>query len=188
METGHQQSQLIAEELEGRGVGERGRILADISNAIVRIHKQFYGKGPTKARSHLNHDLLVVVLDGGYTRGEETLRAHGHDEQIVRTRLAMHGSVKAEFRAAIEQLVLRPVRSVMSASDPANDLQVEIFVLQPLGAGADDVETAPETRSDLADRAVRARQLNEQVLAEHRALRAEHHQTRLARHTPSDSA
>jgi uncharacterized protein YbcI len=182
METSHQQSQLIPEDAEARPVGERGRMLADVSNAIVRIHKQFYGKGPTKARAHLLHDLLVVVLDGGYTRGEETLRAHGHDAEIVRTRLAMHASVKTEFRTAIEQIVLRPVRSVMSASDPANDLQAEIFVLAPLGA--EELEAAPEQpEADLAERALRARQLNEEVLAEHRALRAEQHQARLATHT-----
>ena len=106
MATGRQ-PQLISEDLDQRFTGEHGRMLADVSNAIVRLHKQFYGKGPTKARSHLVHDLLVVVLNGGYTRGEETLRSSGHEEQVIRTRLAMHDSVEDEFRAAVEQIVLR---------------------------------------------------------------------------------
>ena len=185
MATGRQ-PQLISEDLDQRFTGEHGRMLADVSNAIVRLHKQFYGKGPTKARSHLVHDLLVVVLNGGYTRGEETLRSSGHEEQVIRTRLAMHDSVEDEFRAAVEQIVLRPVRSLMSATDPANDLQVEIFVLEP--RGAEELEAAPEASPiDLAERTLRARQLNEQVLAEHRALRAEQQQARRARHQPSDS-
>ena len=87
--------------------------------------------------------------------------------------------------AAVEQVVLRPVRSVMSAGDPAKDLQVEIFVLGP--RVAEEIEaTLDEPPIDLAERAVRARHLNEQVLAEHRALRAEEQQARLARHRPSD--
>jgi len=57
---------------------ERGQVLLDLSNAVVRIHKQYYGKGPTKARSHLTHDLLTVILEGGYTRSEQTLLEHGH--------------------------------------------------------------------------------------------------------------
>src|SRR5256885_7702167 len=80
-EINHEEQQLTAPD---RGASERGRMLADLSNAIVRIHKQFYGKGPTKARAHLMHDVLVVVLDGGYTRGEQTLLERGHEQEIGR--------------------------------------------------------------------------------------------------------
>ena len=56
----------------------RGRLLLELSNAVVRIHKEYYGKGPTKARSHLSQDMLVVVvLEGGYTHAEQTLLARG---------------------------------------------------------------------------------------------------------------
>jgi uncharacterized protein YbcI len=113
---------------------ERGQVLADISNAIVRIHKRFYGKGPVKARAHLSHDLLTVILEGGYTRGEQTLRDHGLAQEVVRSRLAMQSSIESEFRAAIESILYRSVRSFMSANDPSNSLQAEIFVLEPRGA------------------------------------------------------
>lgn len=113
---------------------ERGQMLADVSNAIVRIHKQFYGKGPVKARAHLSHDVLTVVLEGGFTRGEQTLQDRGHAQEVVRSRLAMQQSIEDEFRAAIETILYRSVRSFMSANDPSNDLQAEVFVLQPAGA------------------------------------------------------
>src|SRR3954447_323880 len=83
----------------------KGSVLVDLSNAVVGIHKQFYGKGPTKARSHLSHDLLTVVLEGGYTRSEQTLHTRGYDEQVLQGRLAMQASVENELRAAIEGIL-----------------------------------------------------------------------------------
>lgn len=127
---------------------ERGQILADVSNAIVRIHKRFYGKGPVKARAHLSQDLLTVVLEGGFTRGEQTLQDHGHAQEVVRSRLAMQASIENEFRAAIESILYRSVRSFMSANDPSNDLQAEIFVLHPRGAEA--LEDIPVAEQDPA--------------------------------------
>jgi uncharacterized protein YbcI len=122
---------------QSRGDGvlsERGQVLADVSNAVVRIHKRFYGKGPVKARAHLSQDLLTVILEGGFTRGEQTLQDHGHAQEVVRSRLAMQQSIESEFRTAIETILYRSVRSFMSANDPSNDLQAEIFVLHPRGA------------------------------------------------------
>src|SRR3954467_12042202 len=99
---------------EGRSTTGRGSVLVELSNAVVRIHKQFYGKGPTKARSHLSQDLLTVVLEGGYTRSEHTLREHGYDQEVLQSRLAMQASVENELRAAVEGVLGRPVRSFMS--------------------------------------------------------------------------
>jgi uncharacterized protein YbcI len=138
---------------EGRGdaaTGARGQLLADVSNAIVRIHKQFYGKGPVKARSHLSQDVLTVILEGGFTRGEQTLHDHGHGQEVVRSRLAMQQSIENEFRAAVESILYRSVRSFMSANDPSNDLQAEVFVLYPRGAEEldEEDESAPVARFD----------------------------------------
>lgn len=113
---------------------ERGQMLADVSNAIVRIHKQFYGKGPVRARAHLSEDLLTVILEGGFTRSEQTLHDHGHEREVLSSRLAMQHSVESEFRTAVEKIMYRSVRSFMSANDPSNDLQAEIFVLHPRGS------------------------------------------------------
>jgi uncharacterized protein YbcI len=115
---------------------DRGQVLADVSNAIVRIHKRFYGKGPVKARAHLSQDLLTVILEGGFTRGEQTLQDHGHEQEVVRSRLAMQQSIESEFRIAVESILYRSVRSFMSANDPSNDMQAEVFVLHPRDADA----------------------------------------------------
>src|SRR3954447_13520849 len=111
----------------------RGSLLVELSNAVVRVHKQFYGKGPTKARSHLSQDLLTVVLEGGYTRSEQTLHERGFDEQVLQSRLAMQGSVEGELRSAVEGILHRSVRSFRSATARSHEMQAEIFVLEPRG-------------------------------------------------------
>jgi uncharacterized protein YbcI len=128
---------------EPGAINERGQLLSDVSNAIVRIHKRFYGKGPVKARAHLSQDLLTVILEGGFTRGEQTLHDHGHAEEVVRSRLAMQQAIESEFRIAVESILYRSVRSFMSANDPANDLQAEVFVLDP--RSSETIERVGET-------------------------------------------
>jgi len=112
-----------------RDGNERGEVLAEICNAVVHIHKRFYGKGPTKARAYFSQELLTVVLEGGYTRGERTLQQSGHEGEVLRSRIAMQHSMEDVFCEAVEAILDRSVRSFMSANDPAADLQVEIFVL-----------------------------------------------------------
>jgi uncharacterized protein YbcI len=129
---------------------ERGQVLADISNAIVRIHKRFYGKGPVKARAHLSQDLLTVVLEGGFTRGEQTLHDHGHSQEVIRSRLAMQESIESDYRAAVESILYRSVRSFMSANDPSNDMQAEIFVLHPRGSESLEGESSESANGELA--------------------------------------
>jgi uncharacterized protein YbcI len=122
------------DERRNGGLTERGQMLADVSNAIVRIHKQFYGKGPVRARAHISEDVVTVILEGGFTRSEQTLNDHGHEREVLSSRLAMQSAVESEFRTAVEKIMYRSVRSFMSANDPANDLQAEIFVLHPRDA------------------------------------------------------
>jgi uncharacterized protein YbcI len=174
---------------EDQVVAERGGMLSEVSNAIVQIHKQFYGKGPTLARAHLTRDLLAVVLEGGFTRGEQTLNERGHARDVVLSRMAMQESVQREFRDAIERIVGRSVRSFMSANDPVAGLQAELFILHPVGAErehsaglerefAESSPSSSEAAHELAERASRARERHHSVLEEHRALRAEQQQAR----------
>jgi uncharacterized protein YbcI len=185
--------QLAGEELRDRSASERGGMLTEVCNAIVQIHKQFYGKGPTKARAHLSRDVLVVVLEGGFTRGEQTLNERGHEREVLHARMAMQEAVQQEFRDAIERILGRSLRSFMSANDPTAGLQTEVFILHPnnlesppedgTGHVPDFVEPgllSGEVAEELAERASRARERHHTVLEEHRALRAEQQQTRNA--------
>jgi uncharacterized protein YbcI len=109
--------------------GKPASPLQEISNRLVGLHKRHYGKGPTKARTFVNEDVVICVLEGGFTQAEATLQAHGHEEAVHDGRNALQDSLRAEFVAVVEQALWRPVISFMSANDPSRQLQVEIFVL-----------------------------------------------------------
>jgi uncharacterized protein YbcI len=113
----------------------RGQLLLDISNAVVKVHKDFHGKGPTKARSHVSQNLITVVLEGGFTRSEQTLHAHGHHREVAQSRQAMRQAMESELCRVVESVTGRSVRSYMSAIDPAMGLQVDVFVLHAEGSG-----------------------------------------------------
>jgi uncharacterized protein YbcI len=113
---------------------ERGALLAAISNTIVGLHKRYFGKGPTKARSYLLDDMLVCVLRGGMTRAEQTLIESGRSELVMRQRQDFQEAVRAEFSAAVEDLVGRPVVAFMSTSSAEPDVSIEIFLLDGNGA------------------------------------------------------
>jgi uncharacterized protein YbcI len=96
------------------------------------------GRPPVRARSFLQKDVLTVILEGGYTTIEHKLEEHGHTDEIIATRLAMQKAVETEMRDAIETILNRSVRSFMSANDPANDLQAEVFVLDTVNGDTED--------------------------------------------------
>ena len=61
-----------------------GSVRSEISTAMVRIKRQFYGRGPTKAKTYLNDDYVFCVMEGGLTTNEETLLEAG-EEDLVRS-------------------------------------------------------------------------------------------------------
>ncbi len=111
----------------------------EISNAISRLHKHYVGRGPTSARTTLDENLVVCLLEGGYTRAEQTLEANDRADVVAAGRLGLQDVMRAEMVAAVQEVVGRPVLSFMSANDLRRHLQVEVFVL---GDGAPGL-TAP---------------------------------------------
>jgi uncharacterized protein YbcI len=126
-----------------------GNILLDIANAFVTIQKEFFGRGPTRARAQVTRDLVVVLLEGGFSRAEQTLHEHGRDDAVNEGRQAMHATIEERCIEAIERLLGRKVYSFMSASDASHELQAELFVLEsedadpPGDAPSSEVEEQP---------------------------------------------
>lgn len=121
-----------------------GALRSAISQAIVRIHAERYGKGATQAKTYVWDTLVVTVLRDVLTTAERTLVDVGRPDAVRDVRTTFHGTMEATFRAAVERLTGRRVESCMSQVDPATGLGVEVFVLepaagepeQPLDAGA----------------------------------------------------
>ncbi|HEY2319357.1 MAG TPA: DUF2294 domain-containing protein [Solirubrobacteraceae bacterium] len=103
----------------------------EVSNAISRLHKEFIGRGPTNSRTTIDGNLVVCLLEGGYTRAEQTLGANGKVDLVAAGRLGLQEAMSQAMVAAVEQITGRRVHSFMSANDLDQNLQVEVFVLTP---------------------------------------------------------
>ncbi len=114
-----------------RHQSERGRLLAEVSNRMVQLHKEFYGKGPTKARTYLQDDLLVVLMRGGFTKVEETLRLAGRGADVIEQRTAFQEVMHQRYAAMVEEVMGRKVIGFMSGSQQDPDMLAEVFVLAP---------------------------------------------------------
>jgi len=110
---------------------DHGHLLADISNAMVRLHKEFYGKGPDKAKTYYHGDAILVLMRGGFTRVEQTLVSAGRGADVVEQRSAFQEVMQGRFREEIERLTGRKVIGFMSGSQQEPDMIAEIFVLEP---------------------------------------------------------
>jgi uncharacterized protein YbcI len=119
-----------------------GTMRSAISQAVVRIHAEHYGKGATQAKTYVWDNLVVTVLRDVLTVAERTLVDADRADKVRELRATFQFSLEPTFRGAIERLTGRRVHSFMSQVDPRNGLGVEVFVLEPLDGAAPD-ESAP---------------------------------------------
>jgi uncharacterized protein YbcI len=110
----------------------RGETLAQISTGLVQLHSRYYGKGPTKAKTHQVNDTVVSILRGGFTRVERTLLDTGQVESVYQMRRSFQQAMEAEFRRVVEEATGRKVIAYMSSIHVDPDLAVELFVMEPL--------------------------------------------------------
>ena len=108
--------------------------LANISRHIVQLHKQYYGRGPTGAKTYFAEDVVVVLMHGGFTTVEETLLEQGRGEAVIAQRMQFQEVMREKFSEVVEQELGRRVVAFMSGSHQQPDLLVETFVLQPQGS------------------------------------------------------
>jgi uncharacterized protein YbcI len=110
----------------------------EISNAIARLHKQYIGRGPTNSRTTIDGDLVVCLLEGGYTRAEQTLEENNKGDLVAAGRLGLQEAMRQAMVEVVEGILGREVKSFMSANDLQRNLQVEVFVLASSGAARTD--------------------------------------------------
>jgi uncharacterized protein YbcI len=115
-----------------------GAVRSAISQAIVRIHADAYGKGATQAKTYVWDNLVVCVLRDVLTVAERTLIDVNRADAVREMRTTFQFSLEKTFRASVERLTGRRVLSFMSQVDPVNGLAVEVFVLEPVAGDSDD--------------------------------------------------
>jgi uncharacterized protein YbcI len=107
-------------------------VAAAISNAVVRLLAEYTGRGPTKARTYVNDDLISVVLQDTLTKGERSLVRDGKTELVLDTRKAYQHTMSEDLVAAVEQITGRTVHAFLSDNRTDPDIAVESFVLVPV--------------------------------------------------------
>jgi uncharacterized protein YbcI len=107
-------------------------MLAHISTGLVQLHSRYYGKGPTKAKTHMVNDTVICILRGGFTTVERTLIETGEVESVYQMRRSFQQAMEDDFRRIVEESTMRNVIAYMSSIHVDPDLAVEIFVLEPV--------------------------------------------------------
>jgi uncharacterized protein YbcI len=130
-------------EVEGTppGTDERqtdGDVRGNISRRMVQLHKEFYGRGPTRAKTYLSDDLVVVLMRGGFTRVEETLLREGRGDSVIQQRADFQDVMVERFSEVVTDETGRNVLAMMSGSHQHPDLLAEVFVLEPTDILADE--------------------------------------------------
>jgi uncharacterized protein YbcI len=109
-------------------------MLSAISNEMVRLYKEQFGRGPTRTRTNwAGADTLVVTLEETFTPAEHSLARLGKHQELRDLRLLFQYAEVQTFCEPIERLTGRKVRAFISGIDTQADLATEMFVLHPRG-------------------------------------------------------
>jgi uncharacterized protein YbcI len=115
---------------------EEGRLLARVTNAVVPLYREHFGKGPTRSKSYLAGNLLLCVMGDLFTTAERTLIAAGEGQRVRAARLAVGEAIEAELRAAVERILDRRVLTSTSQVLLEPEIGMVVFVLEPASAAA----------------------------------------------------
>ena len=110
---------------------EGSGLLAEITRRIIQLRKEFYGRGPTKGRTYWQEDVITVLLRGGFTRAEQTLREAGRSDTVTEQRRAFQEAMRERFKNEISALTGRRVIGFLSGVQQDPDMVAEVFVLEP---------------------------------------------------------
>ena len=114
-----------------------------VSNAMVRLHKEQFGRGPTIARSYFaGPDTLVCTLEDTLLPAERTMVEMGEQQRVRESRMFLQVASQVTFIETVEQLVSRKVRAFASAIDPDNEVVFEVFSFVPNTTHADGATPA----------------------------------------------
>jgi uncharacterized protein YbcI len=106
-----------------------------VSNAMVKLYKEQFGRGPTKARTHFaGPDVIICTLEDSLTAAERNLVKLGEHDRLRDVRMFFQHAAKDEFCAIIEDNTGRKVWAFVSGIDTEQDVSSEVFYLEPDGA------------------------------------------------------
>jgi len=112
-------------------VERHGEQLAGVTNGIVQLFREYYGRGPNKAKSYLLDERIVVcVLEDTMTTVEQTLVKNGDHDMVRQVRLKFQEAMALEFKTVVEKAMGRRVAAYHSQLTMEPDMGFEFFVLE----------------------------------------------------------
>ena len=108
-----------------------GETLAEISNALVGLHKRYYGKGPVRAKTYLVDSTVLCLLEGGFTIVERTLIDTGRDQIVRDLRHNFQLAMQNQYTEVVESRLGRRVVAYLSQVHTDPDVAIELFMLEP---------------------------------------------------------
>lgn len=117
--------------------------LTDVSNGIAQVYKARYGNGPRRITTHQHEDAIVCLLRGVNTPAQSTLVRYGKTELAQELHEELQRGMAPEMTAVVERLTGRTVVGYIPGFDAAIDATTDVFLLEPLPAGASDPERRP---------------------------------------------
>ena len=112
-----------------------GLLLAQITNRIVAMMREHYGRGPIKAKTYVLDNLIVCVLTDGFTAIEKTMMEGGEPERVLAMRRDFQRMMKIRYSQMIEELTGRKVLAFLSQAHVDPDLTIEVFLVDGPLAG-----------------------------------------------------
>jgi uncharacterized protein YbcI len=108
-----------------------GQLAAAISNRVVRVLSEYTGRGPTRARTFFNDDLITVLVQDTLTKGERSLVQDGKSELVMTVRREFQDTMERELVAGVQELTGREVVAFFSANHLDPDAALESFLMAP---------------------------------------------------------
>ena len=106
-----------------------GDVLTAVSDGLVALMKEYFGRGPTRAKAYYHDDLVICLLRGGFSRVEQTLWEGGRGAAVIQQRMDFQELMRERFNAVIESATGRQVIGFMSGNEQSPDIMCEVFIL-----------------------------------------------------------
>jgi uncharacterized protein YbcI len=120
-------------------------MLLQLSNEMVRLYKQMFGRGPTKARTdYAGPNVIVSTLESSLTQAEMNMVKLGEHHRLRDIRTFFQHASEKEFCEAVERVTGRKVRAFVSGIDTHHDVSSEVFYLEPVPPSAEGERASPQ--------------------------------------------
>jgi uncharacterized protein YbcI len=114
---------------------KQGLELQEVTNSMVRLYKELFGRGPTKARTnYAGPDTLISTIQNSLTAAERNMLDLGEHQRVREIRMFFQHASEAEFTGTVEEITGRKVWAFVSGVDTGRDVSSEIFYFEPIEA------------------------------------------------------